>query len=568
MEKQNLLSFARGEGELDLLIENCMLVNVLSGTIHRASVAVKDGFIVGLESVAKAKKVIDLEGRYLAPGLIDAHVHLESSMVSVPQFARAVVPRGTTCVVTDCHEIANVMGVEGVTYVLSQSKLVPLDVFIMLPSCVPATHLETSGASIGVEELRELVDEPGVIGLGEVMNYPGVISGDPGILSKIAMFEGKPIDGHAPGVRGKDLSAYILAGPDSDHECVDPKEACEKVKKGMYVFIREGSEARNLADLIGAVLSGDSTRFCLCTDDRHPADLLERGHMDSVVRYAIELGLPPVTAIQLATINTASRFGLNDRGAIAPGRIADMIVLDDLDNMDVSMVFKRGKLVGAAYESVFELEFESVAPEPSFHVKEIEESRLKLFAEGGSARAIRVVGGQVVTEIDLIDVVNVGEEFLPDTQADVLKIVVIERHKGTGNIGVGLVRGFGLKKGAIASSVAHDSHNIIAVGASDEDILCAAKRIIELKGGQVVAVNGACRAELPLPIAGLMSDMPLENVSKIQDVLKEEAESLGCLLENPFMAMSFLALPVIPRLKITDMGLVDVDTFSFVPVFF
>ncbi len=567
MIREDLLVYARGEGELDLLLENCMLVNVLSGTVHRASVAVKNGVIVGLEGFTKAKKVINLEGRYIAPGLIDSHVHLESSMVSVSQFARAVVPRGTTTVVTDCHEIANVLGTRGIKYILSESRLVPLDVFVMLPSCVPATNLETSGAIIGVTELEEMMHEPGVIGLGEVMNYPGVINGLPDVLSKIALFEGKPVDGHAPGLRGRELSTYILAGPDSDHECTDPDEACEKIKKGMYVFLREGTGARNLADLVPAVLSGDPSRFCLCTDDRHPADLMERGHVDSIVRDAIALGISPVTAIQLATVNAAERFGLSDRGAIAPGRIADIIVLDDLEAMEISMVFKAGTLVGAAYEPVFDVEAESAIHESTFNVADIEKSKLDVFPKGSSARVIRLVEGQIMTDIELLPVESSRKDLFYDTERDVLKVVVFERHKGTGNVGVGLVRGFGLERGALASSVAHDSHNIIAVGASDEDILCAVRRVVELKGGQVVAVNGSCVAELPLPIAGLMSDMPVERVSEMQSACEKEAEAIGCAVEHPFMVMSFLALPVIPRLRITDMGLVDVDAFSHVPLF-
>jgi len=558
---------ARGVGDVDLLLTNCKLVNVLSGTVHPASIAVVGDTVVGIDGGYSARTIVDVEGKYVAPGFADAHVHLESSMVSVAGFAEAVVPRGVTTVFTDCHEIANVMGLEGIRYISGSAADTPMDVFIMLPPCVPATHLETSGAVLEAEDLEPMVGEPGVIGLGELMNFPGTIAGDPRIIAKLGLFPDGPVDGHAPGLSGKDLSAYIAAGPDSDHECTTVEEAREKLRKGMYVFMREGTGARNLLDLLPVVNVGNSTRLCLCTDDRHPADILARGSVDSMIGTAIGQGVSPVAAIQMATINPARRFGLRGRGAVAVGYRADMVVMSDLESVSADMVFKDGRLVAQGGELTVQAGRAASIPPSSFNVSGFSKDRLRIPASADRARVVGLVPDQIVTRSLPADIPSDKGDAVPDTTRDILKIAVVERHKGTGNIGLGFVSGFGLERGAIASSVAHDSHNIVAVGTSDEDIAAAVGRIIEMGGGQVVAAAGEVRASASLPIAGLMSPLPLQDVAKETEKLRSISAELGCRVRDPFMTLSFLALPVIPELKLTDRGLVDVGRFEIVPLF-
>lgn len=566
MEMAEMIRTARGEAEVDLLITNCLLVNVLSGRVHPASVAIAGGVIVGLDREYRAKKTLDLGGRYLAPGLIDAHVHLESSMVTVPQFASAVVPRGTTTVITDCHEIANVMGLDGVRYMMRSSTGIPLDVFVMLPPCVPATPLETAGAKLEADDLVEMVDDPMVIGLGELMNFPGTIAGAPDVLAKLKVFRGMPVDGHAPGLSGHDLSAYIAAGPDSDHECTTAAEAEEKLQKGMYILAREGTGARNLLDLFPVANADNSRRFCLCTDDRHPQDLLERGHIDSMLRMLVEAGASPVTAVQMATVNSASRFGLAGRGAVAVGYGADMVVFDDLEQFEVTAVIKDGEVV-AETGALKRAPGEGPAVSPSFNVSGFSAERLRLPAEGREVRVIGLVPRQIVTETVTAEAPVLDGNAVTDPSADLLKIAVVERHRGTGNVAVSFTRGFGLKSGALASSVAHDSHNVVVVGCSDSDMAAAVERVVNLNGGQVVVAGGEVKAEVALPVAGLMSTGPVEEVAAAVEGLNRAASDLGCVPEDPFMTMSFLALPVIPELKLTDRGLVDVNRFDFVSPF-
>ena len=517
------IKLARGSGKVDLLLTNCKLVNVLSGTIHPASIAVVGDTVVGIDGEYSARETLDIGGRYVAPGFADAHVHLESSMVSVAGFAEAVVPRGVTTVFTDCHEIANVMGLEGIRYIINSAADIPMDVFVLLPPCVPATPLETSGAVLEAEDLESMMGEPRVIGLGELMNFPGTIAGDPKILAKLALFPDGPVDGHAPGLSGNDLSAYIAAGPDSDHECTSLDEAGEKLRKGMYVFMREGTGARNLLDLLPLVNAENSPRLCLCTDDRHPADLLARGSIDSMIGTAIGNGISPVTAIQMATINTARRFGLRGRGALAVGYRADMVVMSGLDSVSVDMVFKDGRMVAQGGELAVPAGRGTGMPPTSFGVAGFSRDRLRIQASAGKARVIGLVPDQIVTQSLLLDVPSEKGEAVPDIGRDILKIAVVERHRGTGNVGLGFVRGFGLERGAIASSVAHDSHNIVAVGTSDGDIAAAVERIIAMGGGQVVAAAGEVRASVSLPIAGLMSPLALPDVAK--DIEKLHAAS-------------------------------------------
>ncbi|MBK5092511.1 MAG: adenine deaminase [Actinobacteria bacterium] len=561
------IKLARGAGEVDLLLTNCRLVNVLLGTIHPASIAVAGDTIVGIDGEYSARETVDIGGRYVAPGFADAHVHLESSMVSVPGFAEAVVPRGVTTVFTDCHEIANVMGLEGIRYMIESATGLPIDVFIMLPPCVPATPLETSGAVLEAGDLELMTGEPGVIGLGELMNFPGTIAGDPRILAKLALFPGGPVDGHAPGLSGNDLSAYIAAGPESDHECTTVEEATEKLQKGMYVFMREGTGARNLLDLLPVLNSENSSRLCLCTDDRHPADLLQRGSIDSLITMAIGAGISTVTAIQMATINTARRFELRARGAVAVGYRADMVVVSDLASMSVDMVFKDGRLVAEGGELISTAGKGASIPPSSFDVAGFSKDRLRIPASAGKARVIGLVPDQIVTQSLLLDAPSEKGDAVPDTGQDILKLAVVERHSGTGNVGLGFVRGFGLERGAMASSVAHDSHNIVVAGTSDEDMAAAVEKVIEMGGGQVVVAAGEVRASVSLPVAGLMSPLPLSDVAIEVEKLQKAAADLGCRVTDPFMTMGFLALPVIPELKLTDRGLVDVGRFEIVPLF-
>jgi len=485
-------------------------------------------------------------------------------MLDVGQYARAVVPRGTLAVVTDLHEIANVGGLDGIRYVLGCARRLPLDLFLMAPSCVPATSLETPGASLEPEAIRWLLRWKGCIGLGEVMNFPGVLSGDEDVLSKINLARGKVIDGHAPGVSRKDLNAYIAAGILSDHESTSLEEAREKLRRGMYVMIREGSSEKNLDALLPLVTDKTYKRCMFVVDDRSCLDLLRDGDIDAVVRKAIKRGLDPVRAIQLATINPAEYFRLNRLGAIAPGYQANLIVIDDLSNLSPDMVFYRGRLVARQGKPLFPLYQAAKAPVNTVNIKPFSIEALKLLASGETEPVIEIVPDQIITRKRMERVKVVDGVIVPDTSRDILKLVVVERHRATGNIGLGLVKGFGLKKGALASSIAHDCHNIIAVGTNDNDIFIAVKEIERLHGGLVVAAEGRVSASLALPIAGLLSDQPLEVVADKLEKLEQLARDLGTTLKSPFSTLSFLALPVIPELRLTDLGLVDVNEFRLI----
>jgi adenine deaminase len=567
MDLKEIITIATGDQEVDLLLKNVQLINVLTGTIEPQAIAIAQGMVVGFEDYP-AQEVIDLKGRFLIPGFIDAHVHIESSMVGVREYARAVLPHGVTTVVTDFHEIANVMDIRGIRLMREEMGAIPFNLYVMLPSCVPATNLETAGAEIRAEDLKDFMKEEWVRGLGEMMNFPGVIHGDPEVLKKIEMAHGKRVDGHAPGLSGKELTAYIAAGIASDHECTLRAEAEEKLSRGIYIMIREGSTAKNLEELISIVTPAHACRCMFVTDDRHPADLIAEGGVDHCVRKAIHLGLDPIIAIQMATINPARYFPLPRIGAIAPGYRADLVVFEDLNKIRIHQVFKSGRLVaegGVVLPGV--IDEKKVNVENTVHLPKVSAERFWIKAEGSRAKVIEIIPHQIITKKAIHQVKIKNGLAMADPSKDILKIAVVERHKGTGNIGLGFVKGFGLGKGAIASSVAHDSHNIIVVGAGDEDMTQAVRGVAEMYGGLIAVKEGKVLASLPLPIGGLMSGRSIEEVQDKLTRLHRAAKEMGCTLEEPFMALSFLALPVIPEIKITDKGLVDVTRFEMVPLF-
>lgn len=559
-----LISVAKGETPADLLLRNARVVDTLSGGERQGNVAIYGGRIAGVGDYDRAKESIDLQGAYLAPGLINGHTHIESSMLHPVQYAQAVVPRGTLALVTDLHEIANVCGFEGIEFVRAWAEKLPLDILLMAPSCVPATALETSGARIGVAEVRKLLSYPDVIGLGEVMNFPGVIGGDKEILGKIAAAEGRTIDGHAPGLHGKELSAYAAAGIRSDHESTTLEEGRERLEKGMYLMIREGSSEKNLDTLLPLVTDKSYKRCLFVVDDRSCSDLLHEGDIDSVVRKAISRGLEPIRALQLATINAAEHFRLYDRGAIAPGYLANLITVTDLSNLEIDMVFYKGKLVAMQGKPLFPPPSITSELTDTVHIKHPTMESLKLTPAGETYPVIEIVPGQIVTRKRIEKVKVVDGRVVPDLSRDILKLVVVERHQATGNVGLGLVKGFGLKQGALASSVAHDSHNIVAVGTTDLDILKAIEEVARLQGGLVACARGEIIGRLPLPVAGLLSLEPLKVVVDHHDALESTTAKLGNLPPAPFSLLSFLALPVIPELRLTDLGLVDVATFQII----
>jgi adenine deaminase len=485
-------------------------------------------------------------------------------MLHPARYAQAVVPRGTLAVVTDLHEIANVCGSEGIKFVTDLARKLPLDMLFMAPSCVPATHLETSGAQINSKEVKKILAHPKIIGLGEMMNFPGVVSGDEEVLKKISASKGKIIDGHAPGLAGKELNAYLSAGILSDHESTNPEEGREKLRRGMYLMIREGSSEKNLDALLPLVTDNTYKRCFFVVDDRNCSDLLWEGDIDAVVRKAIDRGLEPVRAIQMATINAAEYFRLYDRGGIGPGYIANLITITDLAKLEIDMVFYQGKLVARQGKPLFPLPPVTLELKDTVRIKPPMGKSLKIAAVDKTYPVIEIVPGQIVTRKAVEKMRVVDGAVMPDVERDILKLVVVERHKASGNIGVGLVKGFGLKKGALASSVAHDSHNIIAVGANDLDILKAIEEINRLQGGLVVYADLEHLASLPLPIAGLLSPEPLEVVVSQHEQVEKAAASLGNLPPSPFAILSFLALPVIPEIRLTDLGLVDVNKFRLI----
>lgn len=553
--------------KIDLLIKNVKLINTFSGDIYKTDIAVHNGKIAGFGEY-RAKNVIDARGMFASPGFIDGHVHIESSMVKIPEFAKVVLPCGTTSVVIDPHEIANVLGMEGIKYMLSSSVDAMLGVYVMLPSCVPSTNLETSGAMLSSHDLSLLLNDERILGIAEIMNYPGVINKDEELLKKIAIANNKIIDGHAPFLSGKNLYAYISAGIRSDHESSDIQEAREKLRAGMFVMIREGTAAKNLKSLICLVNNSNSRKFLFVTDDRHLDDIEVEGHINYLVKKAIEYGVEPLKAIQMATINAAEYFGLKNLGAILPGYLADIIIFDDFKKMNIKMVFKNGVLVskeGQIIDGIIKEYKEKLRG--TINVRWIEHDDFALKAETKKARVINVIPNEIITKMSIENVKGDGGYVSSDTERDILKIAVIERHMASGRIAKGLVRGFKLKKGAIASSISHDSHNIVVIGTHDGDMYEAAVGVVKMQGGITAALNGQILESLPLPVAGLMSDRSADFVKTKIKRLKEVARYLGSDLPDPFMAMSFLTLPPIPEIKITDRGIIDANKFKVVDLF-
>lgn len=559
-KKRRLVSVASGQEKADLVLKNASYVNVFLNEILVCDIAVADGLIAGL-GIYSGRTEIDMTGKIVCPGFIDAHIHLESSLVSPKEFVKAVMPHGTTAVITDPHEITNVLGTDGIEYMLEATENLPVDVMFMLPSCVPATELDESGAKLSYREIEPFYDNPRVLGLAEMMNYKGVVGGDGDVLKKItaSQIHHKNTDGHAPGLIGNELNAYIASGIGSDHECSDLNEALDKLRRGQYIMIREGTAARNLEALSPLLSAGYAERCMLCTDDKHPSDLLEKGHIDYIIKKAISLGAHPVSAVRAASFNAAQYFGLKNRGAIAPGYIADFTVIDNLDNFGVEAVYKNGILM---YDGEMR-DFPDPQIEPrlltrahnSFRVPELNE---KDFETSIPCGVIGLIAGEIVsTDEGLAKKIDIGN--------DILKIAVVERHNNTRHVGIGFIKGYGLKHGAVATSISHDSHNIIAVGTSEKELAEAVNTIVRHNGGIVVMDKGEVLGEVILPVAGIMSDDTLINVNRELENAKVKALELGASRDiDPFMTLSFMSLPVIPTLRITTQGIFNVTEWKYI----
>ena len=559
-KKLHVIDVAAGRAPADLVLKNATYVNVFSNELCHGDIAVAEGLIVGMGEY-HGKMEVDVSGKLVLPGFIDAHIHLESSLVSPTEFAKAVLPHGTTTVITDPHEIANVMGTDGIEYMLQATEDLPVDVRFMLPSCVPATPLDESGANLDYRAIDSFYDHPRVQGLAEMMNYVGVVNGDGQVVEKIVASQAhhKKIDGHAPGLSGKDLNAYIAAGVYSDHECHDLADALAKLERGQFIMIREGTAARNLEALVPLLCPKYADRCMFCSDDKHPSDLLEKGHIDYNIKRAIALGVDPILAVKVACHNAARYFLLNNRGAIAPGYLGDFVIIDDFQHFEIEMVYKRGVLM---YDGQLR-DFPAPEIDPylvkrahdTFHVAHL---TAEDFSDGRPHAVIGMIPGEIVTQ-------DAGYADHADPEQDILKIAVIERHKNTHHIGLGYIKGYGLKRGAVATSISHDSHNIIVVGATDEDMAAAANRIVENRGGITVMENGQVLGEVTLSIAGIMSDDSLVMVNSALEDAKDEAFGLGVSRGiDPFMTLSFMALPVIPSLRITTRGVFDVSSQRYI----
>ena len=561
IKKQRIIETASGRKKAELVLKNATYVNVFSNELCKGDIACSEGLIVGIGEY-EGEKEIDVSGKIVCPGFIDAHIHLESSLVAPNEFVKAVLPHGTTCVITDPHEITNVMGTDGIDYMLQATENLPVDVMFMLPSCVPATPMDEAGANLDWHAIDSYFDHPRVLGLAEMMNAYGITHNDPEPVSKIIASQAhhKKIDGHAPGLAGTDLNAYVAAGVYSDHECSDMEDALRKLRIGQFVMIREGTAARNLEALAPLLCEKYASRCMFCTDDKHPNDLLEKGHIDYIIRKAIhQFGVDPILAVKVAAHYAARYFLLNNRGAIAPGYLADLVVIDDFDGFNIEQVYKRGVLMAengsmADVEKPQMDEYLGLRAHDTFHLKTLSAAD---FEDKRSRGVIGMVNGEIITTDN-------GYANAPDVQKDILKIAVVERHKNTGHIGLGYLQGYGLKEGAVATSISHDSHNIIVVGTNAADMAFAVNRITANKGGIVVVKDGEVTAEVVLEIAGLMSDSRLEDVNEHLENAKKVAAQQGVQKDiDPFMTLSFMSLPVIPTLRLTTRGVIDVNTQQY-----
>ncbi len=568
MGLEEIIRTAKGELEADLVIKNAQIINVFSEEIYESDVAIKDGIIAGISKDYRGKEELDIKGKFLSPSFIDGHVHIESSMLLPSEFAKMVVPSGITTVIADPHEIANIIGLHGISFMREASKNLPLDVYMMLPSCVPATDCETSGFELNSYDLSLLIDSPWVLGIAEMMNFLGVINSDSQVLSKLklGLQKGKRVDGHAPYLSGKDLCAYVSAGISSDHECTTAKEAIEKLRNGMYIMIREGSAAKDLNALIPFIQKYPTRKCMFVTDDRYPLNLKE--HINAMVKKAVQAGLSPVNAIQMASINTAEYFGIKNLGAIAPSYKADMLILDNLTDFKPETVIKNGKIAAKNGEMVTDCKNKNLSSlRGTVNIRWIEGDELKIKAQSNRVKVIEVIPNQLVTKSVEGNIIVKNGYAESNLEEDILKMLVIERHKASGNIGKGFVKGFGIKSGAIASTVAHDSHNLIVIGTNDNDMFKAVKELVKSQGGKVIVKDGEVIAKLELPVAGLMSDEDAQTVIKKSQELKTGEKLIGCKLNEPFMTMAFLSLSVIPELKLTDKGLFDVNNNKFISLF-
>ncbi len=568
-ELKKLIDTAAGRIPADVVIQNCKIVNVFSGKIVEGNIAICGDQIAGIGDY-EGKEVIDAGGRYAAPGFIDSHIHIESAYVSPEEIGRLLVPHGGTTIIADPHEIVNVCGIRGLDYMMEAAKGTKLDIKYVLPSCVPATPFEHAGAVINAPEMEEPIKRDGILGLGEFMNFPGVIAADESVLDKLmtAKEEGKIIDGHGPGITGKELNAYASARILADHECSTVEEMEDRLERGMYILLRQGSACHNLRTLINGVTPENSRRCLLCSDDRQPKTILHEGHLDNHLRICVEEGLDPVTAIRMATLNAAECFRLYDRGAIAPGYRADIVLLDDLNDFHVNRVWIAGELTAEEGRYLPEIQFHDISSvKGSVVVKDFSKEKFKMHLKSGHVNVIGILPGGVVTKKETADIrLDENGEFIRDPETDIVKVAVVERHQGTGNVACGFLKGYGIREGAVALSVAHDSHNIIVVGVSDEEMEFAVNSLIAQEGGIVLVKEGKVIESMPMPIAGLMSDQSGEWVDqKLTDIHEKAYSELGISGEvEPVMTLCFMSLAVIPEVKLTDMGLFDVTTFSFI----
>lgn len=563
------IEVSKEEREGDIILKNVKIVNVFDNSIEEGDIIIYENEIVGVGKYNKAREIYNLKGYYASPGLIDSHIHIESASLVPGEFAKAVIPQGTLCVIADPHEIANVAGIRGIKYMLNASDGLPMDIFFMLPSCVPSSPYENSGARLNIEHLYPFLSNERVLGLGEMMNYPGVLNYDVDVLKKLEYFKNKIIDGHSPFLLGNNLNAYITAGVKSDHECTNLPEAREKLKKGMWIMIREGSAAKDLDVLFPLIDTNTYPNILLCTDDRHPGDLIKEGHINSILKKLVKKGLDPIISIRLATINPSRYFGLSKIGAIAPNYFANIVIFSDLVNFEPLLVFYRGNLVAKEGNPMFS--YEKTKSEGgvknTVNIKTLTYDKVKIKALKEYINVIGASSNSLITEKYVLKAKIDDGYVVSDIKRDILKIVVVERHKATGNVGIGFIKGFKLKSGAIASSIAHDHHNIISIGTNDKDILLAITILESYGGGISIAKDGKILHLLTLPYGGLMTDRSAKEVNEEYKKLLFIAKKLGTELEDPFMTLSFMALPVIPHLKITDIGLVDTDNFKVISIF-